>query len=146
MDETLLFQLVDDLQDMFNNSTDFTNVVVKKSYDGDDSITYPCVIISEIENTDNSRFYDLQEHVVDVAYQFTILSEQSDTEDADTNVRLIMNLIKNYMRGETYHSLHRTGNEPVVNHPNDDNIKIGYMRYTACIDIDTHTIYRRNYI
>lgn len=146
MDETLLFQLVDDLQDLFANDNDFSDVVVKKSYDGEDSITYPCVIVSEIENSDNSRFYDLQEHIVNVAYQFTILSEQSSDNDADTNVRLIMNLIKNYMRGERYHSLHRTGDNPVVNHPNDDNIKIGYMRYTGCIDIDTHTIYRRNYI
>ncbi len=145
MDETLLFQLTDDLQDMFNNTSDYNDVTVKYSYDGDDSITYPCVIIQEIENTDNSRYYDLQEHVVDVAYQFTILSEASYDNDAVTNVMNIMNLIKKYMRGERYHSLHRHGNEPIVNHPNDDNIKIGYMRYTGCIDIDNNIIYRRTY-
>jgi hypothetical protein len=145
MDETLIFQLVDDLQDLFNNTPDFSNVVVKKSYDGDDSITYPCVIVSEIENTDNSRYYDLQEHVVNVAYQFTILSESSSDDDAYTMVYKIMCLIKDYMRGERYHSLRRTGDEPIVNHPNDDNIKIGYMRYTGCIDIDNNIIYRRTY-
>lgn len=145
MNETLLFQLVDDLQEMFNQTTDYTDVVVKKSYDGNDSITYPCVIISEIENTYNSRFYDLEEHVVDVGYQFTILAESSYDDDAFTNVYKIMDLIKQYMRGRRYHSLHKTGDTPIANHPNDDNIKIGYMRYTGCIDIDNNIIYRRTY-
>lgn len=145
MNETLLFQLTDDLQDMFNNTVDYNDVTVKYSYDGDDSITYPCVIIQEIENTDNGRYYDLKEHVVDVGYQFTILAEASYDDDAFTNVYKIMDLIKQYMRGERYHSLHRVGDTPITNHPNDDNIKIGYMRYNACIDIDNNIIYRRTY-
>ena len=142
MDDTLLYQLKDDLQQLFDESTEFNDVTVKIAY-GSDDVSYPCVIIREIENTDNTRFYDMQEHVVDVTYQFNILSEGIGFDDATERVLDIMNYIKQYMRGRKYTSLQRIGNVPIQTHPNDTNIKIGYMRYQGCINIDTNTIYRR---
>lgn len=144
MDETLLYQLETDLQTLFNGTSGYTDVTVKKSYDGDIDVSYPLVVIQELENSDNARYYDLEEHVINVSYQFTILAEQTVSHDAEYNVTYIMELIKNYMRGAKYHSLERMGSSPITTHPNDKNIKIGYMRYRGCIDIDNNIIYRRS--
>ena len=144
MDETLLDQLKDDLQELFDNDAEYNDLVVKTAYDGNDEISYPCVIIDELTNSDNERYYDGAEHVVDVGYQFTVLAEQTSYKDAETNVRTIINKIKQYMRGERYHALHRIGSSPIVDSQDDSNVKIGYMRYIGCINIDENIIYRRN--
>lgn len=142
-DETLIYQLQDDLQELFDNDSEYNGLLVKKSFDGNYEITYPLVVIKEIENKDVQRFYDLREHVVDVAYQFDIYADQTENRDAEENARYIMSIIKNYMRGDRYHSLRRVGTDIVVSTLEDDNIKIGHMRYQGRIDIDTNTIYRR---
>jgi hypothetical protein len=144
LDETLIYQLKDDLQEQFDMSNDYQDVTVKTAYEDFTDITYPCVIIYELENSPNSRYYDMQEHVVDVAYQFTIMSEGTFGEDAVKRVLLIMDYITKYMRGRKYTSLQKVNSTGVQTHPNDTNIKVGYMRYEGCIDIDTNIIYRRN--
>ena len=144
MDETLLYQLRDDLETLFSTDTDYPNMMVKTSYEGNEDIDYPYIVVEELDNSDVDRFYDGKEHVIDVGYQFTIFAEQTEDRDAKTNVRMIMSKIKDYMRGERYHSLHRVGSSPDAALPNDSNVRIGYMRYNGRIDIDTNTIYRRN--
>lgn len=144
MDETLLDQLKNDLQELFDNDTNYSDLVVKTAFEGDEDISYPCVIIDELSNTDVERFYDGEEHVIDVGYQFTIMAEQTSDRDAITNVRMIINIIKQYMRGKRYHALHRLGSSPDAALPGDSNIRIGYMRYTGRINIDENIIYRRN--
>lgn len=143
-DETLLFQLVDDLQEMFNNSENYSDVTVKQGFDGDYDIEYPLVVVRELSNTDSTRYFDGKEHIVNVGYQIEIHADQKDDIDAATNVIYIQNLIKHYMRGERYNALKRIGPSPILDYAEDSNIKIGYMRYYGCINIDTHTIYRRN--
>lgn len=142
-DETLLYQLKDDLQTLFDGTEGYEDLLVKTSYDGNYEISYPLVEIQELMNEDVDKFYDGSEHVIDVGYQFTIMAEQTETLSAERNVQNIINIIKNYMRGERYHSLRRLGGSPILSLPNDDNIMIGYMRYNGRIDIDTNTIYRR---
>lgn len=144
LDETLLYQLKDDLTELFDSSTDYQDVDVKTGYEDFTEIKYPCVIIYELENSPDPRYYDMQEHVNNVAYQFTVMSEGTFGEDAVKRVLLIMDYITKYMRGRRYTSLQKTNSTGVQTHPNDTNIKIGYMRYEGCINIDTNTIYRRN--
>ena len=144
LDETLLYQLRDDLTELFENSQSYQNVDVKAQYDEFGDIQYPCVIIYELDNTPDPRYYDKNEHVNNVAYQFTVMSERSFEDDANKMVMLIMDYITKYMRGRKYKSLQKVGYTGVQSHPNDTNIKVGYMRYEGCIDIDTNTIYRRN--
>ena len=144
MDETLLDQLKDDLQELFNDDVDYSDLVVKTAYEGDEEVSYPYVMIDELTNRDVQRFYDGSEHVVDVTYQFTICAEQSSTKDAITNVRTIIEKIKNYMRGERYHALRRVGSSPDAALPGDSNVRIGYMRYEGRINIDENIIYRRS--
>lgn len=143
-DETLLDQLKDDLQDFFDTDVEYNDLVVKTAFEGDESISYPYVVIEELVNKDVQRFYDGEEHVIDIAYQFTIFAEQSATQDAMNNVRIIMNKIKNYMRGKRYHALRRVGSSPDAALPGDSNVRIGYMRYEGRINIDENIIYRRS--
>ncbi len=143
-DESLLEQLIDDIQALFSSNPEYSDLVVKTGYEDLPQISYPTVLIYEIENSSVSKFYDLKEHVVNVTYQFVILAEQSSTRDANENVREIITIIRDYMRGKKYHALKRLGNTPITVKHDENNVKIGYMRYTGCIDIDTHTIYRRN--
>ena len=146
--DTLLFQLVDDIQDVFNNDEEYNNVVVRKAMDGDYNITYPLVIIQELDNADDGRFFDGEEHIINVGYQFEIMADQSETKDAETNVMCIRNIIKDYMRGERYRALQRVGSSPIMPQyssalEKDGGIKICYVRYVGRIDRDTNTIYRR---
>ena len=142
-DETLSYQLKDDLQLLFKNISGYEDILVKTSFDGDYKISYPLIEIQELDNEDVDRYYDGCEHIVDVGYQFTILAEQTETLSAEENVRHIINIIKGYMRGERYHALRRMGSSPILSLNSDSNIMIGYMRYEGRIDIDTNTIYRR---
>ena len=142
-DETLLYQLKTDLIELFTNNNTYSDMFVKTSYDGNYDITYPLIEIKELNNEDVNQFYDGAEHIIDVGYQFTIMAEQTETLSAEENVRNIINIIKEYMRGDRYHALRRIGSSPVLSLNSDSNIMIGYMRYEGRIDIDTNTIYRR---
>ena len=71
------------LQSLFLNHAEYGDIVVKKSYDSNVDVSYPLIIIQELENSDNDRYYDLQEHIINVGYQFTILAEQSSEHDAE---------------------------------------------------------------
>jgi len=141
-DETLSIQLVDDLYELL--STEYPDIVVKSSYEEFPAVSYPLVLVYEIENSAVSQFYDLEEHIINVSYQIIILAEQTETRSAVDTVRHIIALIRDYMRGERYHALKRLGNTPITTKHDDENIRIGYMRYVGRIDIDTNTIYRRN--
>lgn len=141
---TLLYQLKDDLSEYFKSVEQYKNITVKTAYDGNTDITYPLIVIAEIDNSDNYMYTDnVGEHVVDVGYDINILAGQSETLDGEENVRTIQEYIKQYMQGERYHALHRSGPNEIDSLKNDSNIKIGYMRYTGCIATDTNTIYRR---
>lgn len=140
--ETLSLQLENDLTELL--SVEYPDIVVKATYEEFPPVSYPLVLIYEIENSAVSQFYDLQEHVINVSYQIIIMAEQDENRSAVDNVRHIITLIRNYMRGERYHALKRLGNTPITTKHNDENVRIGYMRYVGRIDIDTNTIYRRN--
>lgn len=141
-DESLLGQLETDIYELL--SPIYPTVVVKSSYEDFPEIGYPLVLIYEIENSAVTQFYDGQEHIVNVTYQFNIACDQTEDMSANDNVRNIIRIIRDYMRGERYHALKRLGNTPIVKKQDDESIRIGYMRYVGRIDIDTNTIYRRN--
>lgn len=140
--ETLSFQLESDLTELL--SVEYPDIVVKATYEEFPAVSYPLVLIYEIENSAVSQFYDLEEHIINVSYQIIIMAEQDEYRSAVDNVRHIITLIRNYMRGSKYHALKRLGNTPITTKHNDENVRIGYMRYVGRIDIDTNTIYRRN--
>lgn len=141
-DETLLYQLENDIRELLIPY--YPDIVVKSTYEDFPVINYPMVLIYEIENSAVTQFYDGEEHIINVTYQFNILCDQTEDMSANENVRNIITLIRDYMRGPRYHALKRLGNTPIVVKQDDENIRIGYMRFVGRIDIDTNTIYRRN--
>lgn len=140
--ETLLYQLIDDFRELFDGVEEYQNVLIKKSYDGDYEIKYPLIVVEELDNRTNRRFFDGEEHIIDVGYQISIYAEQSITKDAHDNAVSIRNIIKHYLRGDRYKALEQMMVSPIMTL--DNNVKYCAMRYIGRIDIDTNTIYRRN--
>ena len=143
-DESLLEQLTTDLKEEFAKHEEYKNITIKSSYEDYPVIKYPLVLLYEIENSAVSKFYDLQEHVVNISYQIIVFAKQTENYSAPDNVRNIMGIIRDYMRGEKYHALKRLGNTPITTKHDDENVRIGYMRYDGRINIDENIIYRRS--
>lgn len=141
--ETLINQLVDDVQTEFKTNIDYSELLVKEVYEIYPEISYPAITIEEIENEDNDRYFDETERVSNLGYQFTIHAEQSLDKTAIQNVREIANILDTYLKGPRYRCLRRMGSLVIRPMPSDDNVMLGYLRYNCSLEIDTNTIYRR---
>ena len=139
----IIEQLIPDCQEYFDNSEDYSNMIVKEKYEIYPEISYPAITIEEIENEDNVRFFDETERVTNLGYQFTIHAEQSADKTAIQNVREIANLLDTYLKGPRYRCLRRIGSLVIAPLPSDENVMLGYLRYDCCLEKDTNTIYRR---
>lgn len=143
MDDTLLYQLVDDIKELFNEHEIFPNMLVKEKYEIYPKITYPGITIEEIQNEDNQRYFNETERVSNMGYQFAIYAEQSETKTAVQNVRVIAKIVDDYLKGPRYRCFRRLGSLAMAPHPNDNNVMIGYLRYDCSLELNTNTIYRR---
>lgn len=143
MDNTLEYQLISDIKELFQNHETYSDMMVKEKYDIYPKITYPAITIEEIQNEDNKRYFDETERVSDMGYQFAINCEQSETKTAVQNVREVAKIIDDYMKGPRYRCFRRLGSLAMTPHPNDNNVIIGYLRYECSLELDTNTIYRR---
>lgn len=141
--ETLINQLVDDVQMEFKNNINYSKLLVKEIYEIYPEISYPAITIEELENEDNDRYFDETERVSNLGYQFTIHAEQSLDKTAIQNVREIANILDTYLKGPRYRCLRRIGSLIIRPMPSDDNVMLGYLRYDCSLEIDTNTIYRR---
>lgn len=140
---TLIDQLKEDIQEYFLNTDSYSKLMVKEIYDIYPEIQYPAITIEEIENEDNTRYFDETERVSNLAYQFTIHAEQSEYLSANQNVRAIAELLDKYLKGPRYRCFRRIGSLVITPMPSDENVMLGYLRYDCCVEIDTNTIYRR---
>lgn len=141
--ETLITQLKDDVQTYFTGNPDYSDILVKEQYERYPKLKYPGITIEEIENEDNSRYFDETERVSDLGYQFNIYSEQSVDKTAVQNVREIARLLDLYLKGSRYRCLRRIGSLVIVPLQSDDNVMVGYLRYDCSLELGTNTIYRR---
>lgn len=143
MDNTLLYQIIEDVRDLFSTNVEYSNILVKEKYEIYPKITYPGITVEEIQNEDNNKFFDETERVSNMGYQFAIYSEQSETKTAVQNVRSIAKVLDDYLKGPRYRCLRRLGSLVMIPQPNDNNVIIGYLRYECSLELDTNTIYRR---
>ena len=141
--ETLINQLVDDVQKEFAMSIDYYTLLVKEIYEIYPEISYPAITIEEIENEDNDRYFDETERVSNLGYQFTIHAEQSLDKTSIQNVRDIAVILDTYLKQPRYRCLRRRGSLVIRPMPSDNNVMLGYLRYDCSLEIDTNTIYRR---
>lgn len=141
--ETLINQLVIDVQEAFAINGTYSDIVIKEIYELYPKISYPAITIEEIENEDNQQYFDETERVTNLGYQFTIHAEQSRDKTAVQNVREIANILDTYLKEPRYRCLRRIGSLTIVPLNNDKNVMLGYLRYDCCVEVDTNTIYRR---
>lgn len=141
--ETLVDQLVDDFNLLFQDNTEYNNMLVKEKYERYPKIKYPALLVEEIENEDNEQFFDETERVSDLGYQFAIYAEQSETRTAVQNVRKIASIVDSYLKGTRYRCLRRRGSLVMKPLQSDNNVMIGYLRYDCSLELNTNTIYRR---
>ena len=141
--ETLITQLKDDISSYFKSNPDYIDMLVKEQYERYPKLKYPGITIEEIENEDNSQYFDETERVSNLGYQFNIYSEQSIDKTAVQNVREIARLLDQYLKGSRYRCLRRIGSLVIVPLPSDDNVMVGYLRYDCSLELGTNTIYRR---
>ena len=141
---TLITQLKEDITIFFKENTDYSDILIKEEFEKYPEISYPAIVISEIENEDNAMFFDETERVSNLCYQFSIYSEQSIDKTAVQNVREIASLLDTYLKGARYRCLRRIGSLAITPLPDDDNVIVGYLRYDCSLEINTNTIYRRS--
>lgn len=141
---TLINQLKTDIKEHFDTIDEYSNIIVKEQYEKYPKISYPGITIEELENEDNSLFFDETERVSNLGYQFTIHAEQSVDKTAVQNVREIANILDNYLKGPRYRCLRRIGSLTIIPSPSDENVILGYLRYECSVEINTNTIYRRS--
>lgn len=141
---TLINQLKLDVKEYFDTIDEYSNIIVKEQFEKYPKISYPGITLEELENEDNSLFFDETERVSNLAYQFTIHAEQSIDKTAVQNVREIARLLDNYLKGPKYRCLRRMGSLTIVPSPSDENVILGYLRYECSVEISTNTIYRRS--
>lgn len=122
---------------------EFSNIIVKDKYEIYPKISYPMISIEEITNEDEQRYFEGEERVSYLGYQFEINCEQDLTRTAIQNVRYIMELLDGYLKQEKYVCLRRMGDPAIAPSKNDTNVMSGYLRYECNLDIKTNTIYRR---
>ena len=137
-------QLKDDFIDLFSDDEEYPNMIVKEEYEILPKIGYPCVIIEELNNENDDRYFDDSGECVSyLSFQIEIRAEQSATRTARENVRNIGDIIDNFMKGEKYWCMPRVGGFSIIPMSSDNNVMIGYLRYECNVDIKTNTIYRR---
>jgi hypothetical protein len=141
---TLITQLKEDITIFFKENADYSDILIKEEFEKYPEISYPAIVISEIENEDNAMFFDETERVSNLCYQFSIYSEQSIDKTAVQNVREIASLLDTYLKGARYRCLRRLGSLAITPLPDDDNVIVGYLRYDCSLEINTNTIYRRS--
>ena len=141
---TLIKQLKADVKEHFNTVEEYKDIIVKEQYEKYPKISYPGITLEELENEDNSLFFDETERVSNLGYQFTIHAEQSIDKTAVENVREIATILDNYLKGPRYRCLRRMGSLAIAPSPSDENVILGYLRYECSVEINTNTIYRRS--
>lgn len=144
---TLLDQLRDDLEELFQNNyeyPEYNNMLVKKKYQKNPPIRYPMITIEELNNQDEVKYRNDEGEQVDyLGYQIRIDSEETLNNSALDNVEIIGSIIDDYLKGERYWCLRRIGNFAKYPHQYDDNVMTGYLRYECNLDIHRNIIYRR---
>lgn len=122
--------------------------MVKNSYDIPNKIEYPLVVITEILNTENTKYSTREgEQVTNLTYQ--IESYCKDTKLADGSILSAANSAKllgikiSKLLGGINYKMVRAGQEVIQELAVDNTVKRHIQRYECCLDIRTDTLYRR---
>lgn len=122
--------------------------MVKLSYEDLDNISYPLVVITEIVNTENSKYStDKGEQVTNLTYQVESICDTTELSDkiildASRSAKLLGTKISKLLGGENY-KLERKGDDPLKAISSDRTIMRYINRYEGCLYLKQNIIYRR---
>ena len=140
---TLIEQLKEDLQNLFNSREDeFKTVLVKDEYEDMPTGKYPKITISEILNDEvMSRSTTEGERTTALGYQFTVFSRDMQDYTAKESVRQIISIIIDYLQPPEY-NMQRIGAQAIMPYLSDKTVMMGVVRYNCVYDKDTNLIYK----
>lgn len=141
----MLFKDSDKLSEYLSDYEDeYENILIKETYDINPDITYPCIDIQELLNSDIARYKDENgEFASTLTYQIDISCEQNERFTAQENIRRIAHIISCYFQEDRYKCLDRVGNMPISPSIEDTNVMTGHLRYTCALVLKDNIIYRR---
>lgn len=122
--------------------------MVKNSYDVPNKIEYPLVTVTEILNSENTRFSTREgEQVTNLTYQIDAYCQNTKLTDgtilsAADSAKLLGIKISKLLGGSRYKMV-RVGQDVLQSLAIDNTVKRHIQRYECCLDLRTDTLYRR---
>ena len=141
---TLINQLEEELQDVFNSREDeFKDVLVKQEYKILPKDKYPKIVIEEIQNDEVvSRSTTEGERTTALGYQFTVYCRDMQEYDAVDGVRKILDIIDEFLQPPMY-VMQRFGSPAIMPYAYDTvTTMLGVIRYNCVYDKETGLIYK----
>ena len=124
----------------------FKNVNVKLAYEVPQTIEYPLVVITEIANSENTRYTNLQgEQATNLSYQIESICQTTELADgtlldATASAKLLATKISKLLGGQDY-KMRRVGDSALRPINVDKTIMRYIERYETCLF--ENTLYRR---
>lgn len=122
--------------------------MVKLSYEVPNKVSYPLVVITEIVNSENTKYStDKGEQVTNLSYQVESICDTTELSDktildASRSAKLLGTKISKLLGGERY-KLERKGDDPLKAISSDRTIMRYINRYEGCLYLKQNIIYRR---
>lgn len=122
--------------------------MVKKSYEVPQEVEYPLVVITEILNSENTRYTTNEgEQVTNLTYQIDCQCKQTKIADgtilnAPDSSKLLGIKISKLLGGQRY-KMRRVGDNAQSTLRADRTIMRNINRYECCLYLKQDTIYRR---
>lgn len=122
--------------------------MVKLSYEVPNKVSYPLVAITELVNSENTKYStDKGEQVTNLSYQIDSICDTTQLSDgtildASRSAKLLGTKISKLLGGERY-KLERKGDSPLVAINSDRTIMRYINRYECCLFLKQNIIYRR---
>lgn len=126
----------------------FLNVMVKNAYDIPNKIEYPLVVVTELLNSENTKYSTNDgEQVTNLTYQIDVYCQNTkiindNILNAIDSAKLLGTKISKLLGGERY-KMARVGQEILQSLSADNTVKRHTQRYECCLELKTNTLYRR---
>lgn len=121
---------------------------MKLAYEVPQVIEYPLVVITEIANSENTRYTTHEgEQVTNLTYQIETLCEATELKDGTLldptrSAKLLGTKISKFLGGENY-KFRRVGDNALRPITQDKTIMRYIERYETCLFLKQNTLYRR---
>ena len=124
--------------------------MVKNAYDIPNKIEYPLVVVTELLNSENTKYSTNDgEQVTNLTYQIDVYCQNTkiindNILNAIDSAKLLGTKISKLLGGERY-KMARVGQEILQSLSADNTVKRHTQRYECCLELKTNTLYRKRH-